>query len=81
MKLSDKLKQLQQEAQEDELTIDAIEDGFNRCIEDAEYLESNLDEVRRHKMNLQKEAQELRKKYEKPAIVPDYKQGGSGTIQ
>ncbi len=39
MKLSQKLRQLQREADNGELTQDAIEDGFNRCIEDAEYLE------------------------------------------
>lgn len=39
MKLSEKLRELQKEAFNDELTFDAIEDGFNRCIEDAEYLE------------------------------------------
>lgn len=40
MKLSERIKQLQKEAKDGELTIDAIEDGFNRCIEDAEYYES-----------------------------------------
>lgn len=39
MKLSDKLRQLQEEANNGELTQDGIEDGFNRCIEDAEDLE------------------------------------------
>ena len=39
MDLVKKLKQLQDEARFDGLSHEAIEDGFNRCIEDAEYLE------------------------------------------
>lgn len=39
MKLSEQIKQLQQEARDGKLTIDSIEDGFNRCIEDAEFFE------------------------------------------
>lgn len=46
MKLSDKLKQLQTEAQNDELTSDGIEDGFNRAIEDAECYESKFIEMK-----------------------------------
>ena len=45
MKLSEKLRQLQKEAQDGELTQDAIEDGFNRCIEDAERLELDQKEL------------------------------------
>jgi len=46
MKLSDKLKQLQQEVENNELTSDGIDDGFNRVIEDAEYYERKFIEMK-----------------------------------
>lgn len=45
MKLSEKLKQLQNQARNLKLNKDVIEDGFNRCIEDAEKLELSQKEL------------------------------------
>lgn len=44
MELSEKLKKLQDDARFGDLSYDDIEDGFNRCIEDAEFFEDNKSE-------------------------------------
>lgn len=61
MLLSEKLKQLQQDIFNDEHSPSDIEDGWNRCIEDAKFMENKLNKYKKKQETIAKALENYQK--------------------